>query len=88
MAKTKLMDNLRLGRSPLSNRILVYRMGKTSEEVALESKDFTADAVKAVVERIESLPNRKDEFIAKFNGEWKKFTLTLTITDAEDPTGG
>jgi hypothetical protein len=63
---------------------MIYRMGKTSDEVALESKDFTADAVKAVVERIESLPGKKDEFIATFKGVRTKFTLTLTMEPVEE----
>lgn len=74
------LDKVKVGCSPLSNRIQLYRMGQ-DKHAALETKDVTNEALAAAVEHLMSREGATWVMLGNHAGKRKRFTLTLEVTD-------
>lgn len=71
------LNQIKVGCSPLTRKIQLYRMGKDSH-AALETKDVTEDAVSAVIEHLLSRPDGTAGMQCDYKGEPTTFTLEVT----------
>lgn len=74
-----MLSKIKIGNSPLTNTIQLYRMGK-DPQAALESLDITKDAVAAVVENLLKRPNNNAILTATHEKHGKcKFIVSVQI---------
>lgn len=74
-----MFNKIKIGNSPLTNTIQLYRMGK-DPQAALESRDITKDAVAAVVENLLKRPNNEAVLTATHEKHGKcKFIVSVRI---------
>ena len=82
------LDRIKVSCSPLSNNIQLYRMGRRSDDTALESKDVTNQVMTSVIDHLTKVKDNTLVFNATvadgLHGKRVKFTLTLTQEDITD----
>lgn len=72
------LHKIRVGVSPLSKRIMLYRMGKSPTD-ALESKDFTGQIYGAVIEEMmDGCPNGATKVVTSGDKAWEVTVKPVT----------
>jgi hypothetical protein len=76
------LEKIKVGFSPLSETIQLYRMG-VDPECALETKDVTLEVMSAVVEHLTHTPNGMGVLHCYNQGVPKVYQVT--VTDITEP---